>query len=596
MTSTMRTTFIALLAAVAAAAPAGAASITAHNVTQGGPHAVAPSIDETSVFVGARDCAYIGRHDIASNAFSALVPQDGTLGCDPEAGVFSMVQGLDGKLYFTLYSDNKIGRVNADGTGLQTIDAGGTHPLDITIGPDGNIWFTINGPPGKVGRVNPATFALVEAPVHVPGDVQGPRGIIAGPDGNLYVPGGESGKLWKVAPSSPPQITEVASGLNGPSYGEVGPDGRIWFTLFEGKGVRTYNPTVGGGQTIPLTGEAWDVSFGEDGKAYATIYSQSKLAQIDRGVAGDTDATVAYLALPGSVDSYPVFIAASPAGNLFAAGRSASALFEIVPDVPPRTHTGLANGVTHDVAAVAAGVNPRASATTVRILYGPTPAFGQATAPTALATNDAEQAVGFNLAGLTPGTVYHYRAEASNRFGTTVGQTRTFTTAQAPDADGDGARPPADCNDADRAIRPGAAEIINDGVDQDCSGADLRLVSASISNQWNVRGSRTYVSTLNVLRLSGAATIEVRCSGGSKRGCSFKKKTRKVTKATSRVSLKSLFRKRALRPKAVVEVRVIQSGFAARVVRYTVRKRKVPSVKRLCLAPGATRAVACAGA
>ncbi|MBI2894813.1 MAG: SUMF1/EgtB/PvdO family nonheme iron enzyme [Deltaproteobacteria bacterium] len=45
------------------------------------------------------------------------------------------------------------------------------------------------------------------------------------------------------------------------------------------------------------------------------------------------------------------------------------------------------------------------------------------------------------------------------------------------DGDGDGAFPVAcggdDCDDDDGAIRPGAGEVCGDGVDQDCSGADL---------------------------------------------------------------------------------------------------------------------------
>jgi hypothetical protein len=43
---------------------------------------------------------------------------------------------------------------------------------------------------------------------------------------------------------------------------------------------------------------------------------------------------------------------------------------------------------------------------------------------------------------------------------------------QIPDRDGDGISKPADCNDANDAIRPGAFDVPDDNVDQNCDGVD----------------------------------------------------------------------------------------------------------------------------
>ena len=50
-------------------------------------------------------------------------------------------------------------------------------PRGITAGPDGNLWFTENA--GKIGQINPTTDAITEYPIPYagprPGDHDGPR-------------------------------------------------------------------------------------------------------------------------------------------------------------------------------------------------------------------------------------------------------------------------------------------------------------------------------------------------------------------------------------------------------------------------------------
>ncbi len=84
-----------------------------------------------------------------------------------------------------------------------------SRPLSITVGLDGNLWFTEFSASNKIGRITPAG-AITE--FVVPTASSSPRGITAGPDGNLWFTEDSGDKIGRLA--TPPSVhLSPASGV-----------------------------------------------------------------------------------------------------------------------------------------------------------------------------------------------------------------------------------------------------------------------------------------------------------------------------------------------------------------------------------------------
>jgi hypothetical protein len=162
------------------------------------------------------------------------------------------------------------------------------------------------------------------------------------------------------------------------------------------------------------------------------------------------------------------------------------------------------------------------------------------------------------------------------------------------DRDDDGFQRPTDCDDGDPLRHPGATDTPGDGSDQDCSGGDAPypLLAATVTGFFTVYRDWTVMSDFRVRNVPAGTTVKVSCAG---RGCPFERRTRRVAGARARVSLLALVRGAKLRDGARIRVKLTRPLTVGRVTTWRMRARKLPRRSDRCLPPGARRAVTCRG-
>src|SRR5206468_1150725 len=178
----------------------------------------------------------------------------------------SITVGADGNLWFTELFGNNIGRITRSGVITEfPVRTSFGGPATITSGPDGALWFTENNA-GKIGRITTAG-EVTEFSLSM---LSGPDGITAGPDGALWFTEEGGNKIGRITTLG--VITEFPiPTLNGGPRGiTVGPDGNLWFTETTGNEVGRITP---GGQIdeFPLTATSnplFGIAAGPDGNLW----------------------------------------------------------------------------------------------------------------------------------------------------------------------------------------------------------------------------------------------------------------------------------------------------------------------------------------
>src|SRR5579863_116485 len=173
--------------------------------------------------------------------------------------------GSDGALWFTLFYDNEVGRVTANGhVTVFRLNATLNSATYITAGPDGALWLTLLNEGGGTNQIGRLTTSGKLTLFAVP-KTSWVWDITTGPDGNLYFTDAAS-RIWRVTTSGKFTAFPFTDSTGGyPWQITRGPDGNLWFT---DRGGLIVKMTTAGKFTsfkLPGNGSTDDIAAGPDG-------------------------------------------------------------------------------------------------------------------------------------------------------------------------------------------------------------------------------------------------------------------------------------------------------------------------------------------
>jgi virginiamycin B lyase len=253
----------------------------------------------------------------------------------PYSAAVDLTTGPDGNLWVLNQgegNDSSLVVVGADQSvkATYTIPTSGASAAALTVGPDGNLWFVEQGT-SQIGKVTPGGV-FTEYPIPTtsidegfgPVDVAAnPTALVAGPDGAIWFTESSTGKIGRITTDG--TITEISTPGLQPQSIAVGADHNVWFT--DSQSASTVDRINADGTistfNIP-TQFAYPTSLtlGPDGALWFAESSGHALGRVT------TSGTVTEI--PVAADISPQHLTFDATGNLWVTGANAG-LVRITP-------------------------------------------------------------------------------------------------------------------------------------------------------------------------------------------------------------------------------------------------------------------------
>ena len=175
-------------------------------------------------------CGVLGLVAIAAAPASAKMKVDGKFDVSGVGTNNEITKGPDGNIWVTLDQANDIARITPKGKVKEYDPVNVNNPVGIASGPGKTLWVTqANG----VAVFDPKDPDAAED--FTINDISDPRAIVKGPDGNMWTASGQN--VIRIDPDDPENATSFPVAVAARDI-DAGKDGKLWVADFQSQVVR----------------------------------------------------------------------------------------------------------------------------------------------------------------------------------------------------------------------------------------------------------------------------------------------------------------------------------------------------------------------